>query len=75
MEDLYKVLAGVFEMKIEDIHDDLTPDDIQAWDSLGQLRLISALESRYHVSFEIAEIFEVLTIGDIKKILKRKGVK
>ena len=75
MEDLYKTIAEVFRMKVEDIRDDLGPGDIENWDSLGQMRLICALESRYRVTFEIAEMFEILTIGDIKKILTRKGIR
>lgn len=74
MEDLYKIIADVFKMKTEDIHDNLGPRDIETWDSLGQLKLISALESRYRVTFEIAEMFEILTIGDIKRILMKSEV-
>lgn len=75
MEDLYKTIADVFRTKVEDIRDDLGPGDIENWDSLGQMRLICALETRYRITFEIAEMFEIFTVGDIKKILARKGVK
>lgn len=75
MDDLYKIIGEVFEVKSEDVNDNLGPDDIERWDSLGQLKLVVALETRYRITFEIAEIFEMLTVGDIKKLLRKKGVK
>ena len=75
MDDFNRIMADVFDMKIKDIHDHLGPCDIETWDSLGQLRLVAALERHYRLSFEITEMFEMLTIGDIKTILRKKGEK
>lgn len=72
MNDLYKIISEVFEIDINDINDELGPSEIEAWDSLGQLRLISALESHYKVTFEIAEIFEIFKIKDIARLLKKR---
>ncbi len=74
MDDLYKIIAEIFKIKPGNINDNLGPNDIEAWDSLGQLRLISALETHYRVTFDIAEIFEIFTIGDIKRLLAKKGI-
>ena len=65
MNDLYKIVSEVFEIEINGINDEHGPDDIEKWDSLGQLSLISSLESHYRTTFEIEEIFEIFTIADI----------
>lgn len=74
MDNLYKIISEVFEIDINDINDELGPNEIETWDSLGQLRLISALEAHYKVTFEIAEIFKIFKIKDIVKLLKKRGL-
>ena len=74
MNDLYKIVSEVFEIEFNEINDEHGPDDIEKWDSLGQLSLISSLESHYRTTFEIEEIFEIFTIADIKKLLAKRGI-
>ncbi len=74
MEELYNIIAELFEIEVKDIHDELTPNDVEKWDSLGQLALIAALEAHYRITFEIEEIFEIFNIGDIKKLLIKRGL-
>ena len=38
--------------EINEKNDEHGPDDIEKWDSLGQLSLISSLESHYRTTFE-----------------------
>ena len=52
MNDLYKIVSEVFEIEINEKNDEHGPDDIEKWDSLGQLSLISSLESHYRTTFE-----------------------
>ena len=75
MDDLYKIISEVFEINMDEINDDCGPDDFEKWDSLGQLSLISTLESNYRTTFEIEEIFQIFTIADIKKLLAKRGIK
>lgn len=50
------------------------PDDIDAWDSLGHVNIITAVEDEYDVEITPEEIAEISSIGDIKKLLQRKGI-
>ena len=74
MNKLYEIVAETFDIETDEIDDAKGPDDIESWDSLGQLRLISAIENHYLITFEFGEMFEIMTIGDIKRILVKKGV-
>ena len=56
------------------IKKEMTPADIETWDSLSQLNLISAIEKKFQIKLEIDEIFTVMKIGDIYDLLSKKGV-
>ena len=72
---LNKVLCDVFDFKnLEDINDDLGPDDIENWDSLGHVELITSLEEIFDISLEVVDISRMYTIGGIKKILGKYDI-
>jgi len=75
LEKLNKVLCDVFDFKkSEDINNDLGPDDIENWDSLGHVELITSLEEVFDISFDVVDISRMYTIGGIKKILGKYDV-
>ena len=74
MGKLEEIIAKVFELDISKIKKEMTPLDIEMWDSLSQLNLISSIENEFQIKFEIDEIFTVLKIGDIYDLLSKKGV-
>lgn len=75
VDELYSIIAEVFDIKTASVRDDLGPNDVPGWDSLGQLKLVAELEARYRIIFETTEIFEIFTVGDIKRLLAKKGIK
>lgn len=75
-EKLNKVLCDVFDFKkVEDINDDLGPDDLDSWDSLGHVDLITNLEEAFDISLDVVDISRMYTIGGIKKIVEKYGIK
>ena len=75
IEDKVKqITSETFKVNKNDIIMEMTAEDIELWDSLGQLMLISNLEKEINVVFELEEIFEIMSIRDIINILERKGV-
>ena len=75
LEKLNKVLRDVLDLKkIEDITDDLGPDEIESWDSLGHVELVTSLEEVFEISLDVVDISRMYTVGGIKKILGKYGV-
>ena len=74
-ERVLSIIGTILEMNEKDIPDDAAPGVIEKWDSLGQLSLVSSLESHYRTTFEIEEIFEIFTVADIKVLLAKRGIK
>ena len=75
LEKLNKVLRDVFDLKNEDnLNDDMGPDEIENWDSLGHVELITNLEEVFDIALNVVDISRMYTIGDIKKIVKKYGI-
>ena len=74
MGKLEEIIANIFELDLSQIKKEMTPADIETWDSLSQLNLISAIEKEFQIKLEIDEIFTVMKIGDIYSLLSKKGV-
>ena len=74
MDKLEEIIAKIFELEPSQIKKEMTPADIETWDSLSQLNLISTIEKEFQIKLEIDEIFTVMKIGDIYEILSKKGV-
>lgn len=72
MDKLNKIISSVFEIKEDEIKDNFGPGDIAEWDSLSQFVLISEIETHYKITLDIEEIFRIMTIGDIRSVLKEK---
>jgi len=74
MGKIEEIISKTFEIKEEEIKKDLTPEDIEKWDSLSQLNLLSSIEDEFKINLEFDEIFTVMKIDDIYKLLEKKGV-
>ena len=72
--EIKAVLSSVFHVKSDDIHINMTKDDISTWDSLTHMDLITSLEETFSISFEIQDIIIMDTVKSIIEVLKRKGV-
>jgi acyl carrier protein len=72
MEKLNQLICKVFKIEESELSEHLTSDDISNWDSLTQFGLIAGIETTYHITFEMDELFSMTTIGDIRDILEKK---
>lgn len=73
-EKLKQILASVFNVGIDQITEDASPDSIENWDSLNHLNLVLALEEGFGVSFSEEQTVEILNYELIVITLKELGV-
>lgn len=50
------------------------PEDIESWDSLGHVNIITAVEDEFDIEITPEEIGDIQTIGDIKNMLAQKDI-
>ena len=67
-----QIISETFDLKESHIEPDQSPDDIENWDSLGQLKLINNIESKFNIVFTMEEIFQIMTVADIYNIMDKK---
>ena len=67
-DKLKEIFAEVFAVSKNDITLQTKQSDLENWDSLGQLRLIMAIEDKMNISFAIDEIAK---LDNFEQILER----
>lgn len=72
IEELIKEVLLVEEGT--ELTDETGPDDIDSWDSLGHVNIITAIEDEFDIEISPEEIGEIRTIGDIKTLLAQKDI-
>jgi len=74
--DINEKLTGVFREVFDDaaivLNDDLTADDIDAWDSMSHVNLIIAIELAFDIEFKQSEIQNFANVGELKQSITDK---
>lgn len=74
-QQLRTIIASVFSVDPSVIVDTLRPGEIPAWDSLGHLSLIGALEQAFATTLTMEESLAINSIADVKAVLAKHGVR
>jgi len=68
-DQLSRIFADVFEIPIERVRPDSSPDNIETWDSARHLSLVVALEQEFAVQLEPEDIEQLLSFEIIQSLL------
>ena len=71
-EQLKNTMAIVFRLHVDEINEFTSMDDVESWDSLTHLNLVSAIEEEFNVTFSDSETVDLLNYGIIKAFLLEK---
>jgi len=71
-EKLTNVFREVFDDDTLIIHNEMTADDIDAWDSLSHVNLMIATELAFGIEFKQSEIQSFNNVGELIKRIKKK---
>ena len=67
-----EIIAEVLQLPQEQIFDDLTMKETEQWDSLKHMEIISTIETTFELELSFDDIVNMLSVRDIKKVLKAK---
>ena len=74
--EIFERLNGVFREVFDDdsitVTDATTAADIDGWDSLMHITLISAVEDEFDISFQMKEVVKMKNVGDMVDIIKNE---
>lgn len=70
-ERLNEVFRDIFDDESITVVDATTADDIEDWDSLMHINLVSAVEDEFDVEFEMKDILALNNVGDFVDLIER----
>lgn len=73
-DELKKIISKALNVKLSIIKDSLKSNELEEWDSLGQLSIISSLDKKFKGKVDLSKIASLDNYNDIKKFLKKKSV-
>ncbi|MHA8054518.1 acyl carrier protein [Aquirufa nivalisilvae] len=57
---LKQIMANVFNLELNQIHEDISPETIENWDSIAHLNLVTSIEEEFEITFSEDQIAEML---------------
>lgn len=74
--DIYAQLTPIFQDLFDDetlvVTPSLTAADVPDWDSFNHINLIVAIEARFKIKFQTAELENLHTAGHLAELIEKK---
>ena len=74
MARLFELVASTLKVSLEKVNLDSGPSTLDGWDSFHHVHLMVAVEERYKIELDGDEIANMISVGDIARVLKERGV-
>ena len=74
-QKLKKIMADIFRVQVGEITKGSSMDNLEEWDSLNHIQLISSIEKGFKILLKEEEIVNMISIANIKDVLRKKGIK
>lgn len=75
-EEIYSRLTAIFRDLFDDESLVLTPQltaaEVPEWDSFNHINLIVAVEKRFEIKFQTAELEQLHTVGHLADLIQKK---
>lgn len=65
LNELNKIFIEVFEDESIVLTENTTTLDIDAWDSLNHIQMITAVEKKYKMRFKLNDLLNFKNVGDL----------
>jgi len=65
-----RLVARALNISIEGVHEDASMSTLEAWDSLGHLRIVFAIEESMGTELTVEQVLSIENVRDIAKLLQ-----
>jgi acyl carrier protein len=69
---LVEIVAELFDLEAAAVHEALTPEDVELWDSMNHLRLVSAVEEEFQIKLSMQEIESIRSLGMLQALIEQR---
>ena len=74
-QSIFEAVQQIFRDNFDDEELEITretcADDIEDWDSLEQINLLTAIEKKFSIKFKLADVRNLKDVGDLLDLVKR----
>lgn len=75
VEKLNNILLEIFpSLTVADLNDSLDKNNVDGWDSVHQLSIVSSLEDTFDIMLDVEDILKVNSYAHIKEVLIKNDV-
>lgn len=71
-EEIRRIIADTLSVAVKDVTDEVEIGDLENWDSIHQLMIVSSLEEQYGIHYDEDDIFDMTSVGTIIEVTLRK---
>jgi len=72
---LADLVAATLELPVEQVHDRLSSDTSESWDSVHHLMLILAVEDAFGIHFDEAELLSLTNFRDLLATVETRAAR
>lgn len=72
IKEVNKIFIDIFEDESIVLNEHTTTSDIEAWDSLNHIQMITAVEKHYKIRFELNDLLNFKNVGDLCRGIQGK---
>ena len=73
LDQVRRIVADVFNCRLEQVSADSSSESVENWDSLHHLNLVLALEERFSMRFDPWEAAELVSVAAIVRTVDEKS--
>lgn len=74
-QEIFEIVQEIFRDNFDDedlvITAETCADDIEDWDSLEQINLLTAMGKRFNVKFKVEDVRGLKNVGDLLALIER----
>ncbi len=72
IEKLKVILTSVLKHDKFDIHDNLSASDVEGWDSLSHMTIVTEIEKEFNIKFKLKELNKLKNITSLIELIELK---
>ncbi|MDB2462850.1 acyl carrier protein [Algibacter sp.] len=71
-EKISNILTSILEHSNFEIHDELTAKDVDGWDSLSHMIILTNIEEAFNIKFKLRDLNKLKNMGSLVSVIQSK---
>ena len=72
LDRINQILISVLKHDKFELNDELTATDVEGWDSLTHMNIITEIENNFNIKFKLRELNKLKNMGSLVELIQSK---